>query len=1174
MANITTNLDIDYIQKDFSSTVDAIIAFANVNYGPGTSANRLWTDFNADSFSRNWLEIVAFVADVFFFYFDNQATQSYLQTATLQSAIKNIAKQFGFTPSSATSASGIASFTVSGAGTISRGYRVSASNGQNFYVTNDITAISAGTVNGNVLQGNIITQQFTAQGLQAEEFDLQGPNVVVDKTNLNPLDISPQLTINGNSYTLVTTTINNNGTDTAAISDSLGNVIGGGGRVFTLDERPDGTPFITFGDGIFGRKLNAGELITITYRSGGGSAGNIPKQTLNSLVDSNPIVSSVNNAADFSGGADEQSIDQLRQLIPASLRTLDRAVAAQDYADLLVANFSQVFAASAEANLTQPGIDLNIYVVPQGIGITSIVDNVSLKNTLSSFIDRRKMVTTQFQILDAFGVDTLISLEVFIADTASKTNVTRAIQTALTNYFSLTTGGPNNSGIGFATEILLKDINNLIEAITGITRFEIKRLTYRPRVQQTVIGLVSSYNVSPVQIYPTVEQVEWLLAASGPQTRTPGVTLFDNTGLIAFTYTSGTGVIQYAFPVDLSKVAPGDQFRDHTATTFTILAVDSANNNLSISTGQTVSTTVTSHLDGAVISGGTTFEGFKCFKKILANATNLSIDSITDNNLDLSVLKGTGTAVSPRVLLDNVNVFIPNQYATGDFFLVDASGNIWEIVSNDSDSIKTAISAVNDASIVVVTSGDYKIVQNMTGRQIVFQSEIFTVQYNSDNTLVSVGAEFSQIGTIGDAFSISQLQSNVGNLGVPVDLISYNAGTGIVRLNGAPDLSGVNSSYVLIDSSGQLFNVIGSDDISHPSVFYDIVNQDSEYVLNGAGLGQQIAEGFKVSSTDLYAVVSLNLQAKGNIVGNLTVKIVNDDGTGRPNLASVVAVSTPVNVSQVPVDAFGEVLFSFVTPPTLNASTQYHIVLAADAAYSAAEVNGTKSFDNTGLVGYTYNSITGVIQYSSSVILNSVKPGHYFRDSAGNYFKVQAVDAADNALTIPTAQSVDTSVPSTSDKGAVYVYDLVKAGLDSSSPSYPNGEFSRFDGTSWSNSTAGPSPSGTLQVMIFSVEGTKSVKVSSNLTPVTGPGATLSTRYYDDNNEISLVVGLSSGSITSAADANALAKGTVASVPNRPVDNFVFRSSRYADDIVNLRLNEIPQIKTSDISVQIFGGVD
>ena len=68
--SVTQNLDIDYIVADFNSATDAIINFATVNYGSGTSANRLWTDFSTDSFSRNWLEVLAYMSDVFFFYFD------------------------------------------------------------------------------------------------------------------------------------------------------------------------------------------------------------------------------------------------------------------------------------------------------------------------------------------------------------------------------------------------------------------------------------------------------------------------------------------------------------------------------------------------------------------------------------------------------------------------------------------------------------------------------------------------------------------------------------------------------------------------------------------------------------------------------------------------------------------------------------------------------------------------------------------------------------------------------------------------------------------------------------------------------------------------------------------------------------------------------------------------
>jgi hypothetical protein len=1174
MANITTNIDVDYIQRDFSSTVDAIITFANVNYGPGTSANRLWTSFNADSFSRNWLEIVAFVSDVFFFYFDNQSTQSYLQTATVLSSVKDIAKQFGFTPKSATSASGVVTVVTTGAGTISRGTIFEATNGAQFFVTQNTSIPFAGSFNLPVVQGTIVSEQFTAEGLQNEEFDLIGPNVVVDSDNLNPLDISPQITVGGNSYKLVPSFIRFNGTDTAPISDTLGNLIGGGGRVFQLDERPDGTPYIKFGDGIFGRKLNAGELITISYRSGGGSIGNIPEQTLTKVVSSSPIISSVTNSADFSGGADAQTIEQLRELIPASLRTLDRAVSEQDYSDLLVSTFSEVFAASTEANLEDPGIDLNIYVVPQGVGITKITDNILLKNKLQNYIDRRKMVTIQFQILDAYNIDALISFEVFISNTTSKSTVNNAIKAALQDFFDLSTGGVSQDGIGFATPILLKDIANLIEGIVGVERFEIKRLTYRPRVDEKIIGLITDYNVSQVQVYPKVEEREWLLAAAGLQNEVAGTVLFSNTSLIGFTYTSGTGELAYSFPVDLDGIAPGDQFRDGSGTDFTILAVDVPGYKLHLTTGLTINNTVTTSNHGSVRNGNTSYESYKVYKKILAKATNLSIDSITDNDLDLSVLTGSATAISSRVLLDNTNVFIPGEYATGAYYLVDSAGNIWDIVENGSNNIKTGLSAINDASVVVVAGGDYKIVKNLTGKQVLFQSNVFNIQYNSDNTLFSIGAQFSQIGTIGDAFAVSLIQSNKGSLGTAVDLLSFNNITKIVRLNSSPNLVGINSNNVLIDSSGQIFNIVGVDNIAKPSVFYDQINIDTQFTLQGSGIGEQIAQGFKVATTEVYAVVSLFLRRHGNIVGSLTAKIVNDDGFGLPNLGSPVAVSDPIDVSSISDITAEKILFSFATPPTLTSGTQYHLVLSSDAAYQAGEIDGVKSFDNTGLINFTYNSLSGVIGYASAVNLSSVLPGHYFSDSSGTLFQILAVDDANNEITLAASLTVDSSVPTIANDGSVFVYDKVEVGLDSSAPSYVDGEFSRFDSVSWSNSTLGPSPSGTLQVAAFSVEGTKSVIVDSNLTPVLGPGATISTRYYDDENQISLIVGLASGSITSATDVNAIGRGTVASVPNRPVDTFVFRSSRYADDVVNLRLNEIPQIDPNDIIIQTYGGVD
>lgn len=1663
----TLDKDLDYLQKDYNSVVDAVITFANTNYGPnsGVSANRLWTNFNADSFSRSWLELVAFIADTLYFYMDVQATQSYLQTATLRSAVRDIAKQFGFTPATASSASGDVVFTLSAAGIIPRGFKVASSSGVPFFLTNAIVAGSSGQYTGTVLQGEIKDETFTAQGLQNEEFGLIGPNVIIDKTNINTLDLTPIVMVNGNSYTLVDTFLKNNGTDTPAITDSLGEVIGGGGRVFTLEERADGKFFIRFGDGIFGRKLVVGEVVVITYRTGGGTQGNVPKGSVVNLVNTLPFVTAVSNPADFSGGADEQSIEQLRNLIPASLRTLERAVSKTDYSDILVAKFSEVQAASTSVNTTDPGIDLNIYVVPQGTGIVKVSENSLLINRLTDFIDRRKMVTTQFQILDAFGVACLISLEVFINSTTSRATVQQAIETAITAYFDLRTGGADGAGITFSEQILLKDIDNLIENIAGVERFEIKRLTYRPRIAQDVQGLVTTYTTSDVSIFPNVTESEWLVAAIGQQEEVENELIFANEKPEFFSYESTTGKLAYSFPVNLAGVAAGDLFRngpgvkekisiatvgdnagkeeiteitakadkqgqeevtlvstvddvagslfgryfvmydqagpvavwfgdastpqpnsganrhikvtlvsgdtntqvasklqlavdadsefsatvagfqvtithvvkktvfpaadgsvptgfsfvrliegedpqslggtyfdlgngsgtfirvwfdtgssvapalggaaalvpvvinpndpandvalalyaelfsllefanggtyysgnvvyvknsnvgtridpvdgakptgfqfvvttqgadansldgkwfniydenggisywfdtdnssspvppsiftrvvrintvnnadpdtvvatklkaaidagieeqteisciadtvgslnnkyffiysannateyvvyfnvagggiapvvpndsgignktvvevaiiqnetaedvasklqveldalpDFVATVitplykvlvqnaaggrctnakdaiiltaktnfnffitkqgssfdttisgnlltvevpvkgvcnlaedidtgftitrlkqgvadntdFVIKSVDTVNSVLYLDTGLPVNSLSPAALGGGSIrNGATIYQAYRVFKKVNAIATNLSVDSITDNNLDFSRLTGTASALGPRVLIDNEQVFIPNQWATGKYFLVDGSGNVWEIVSNTSNTLTTSATAVNDGAISSVSSGFYRIVDKLVGYQLVFNGQITNIQYNTHNTFYSVGGQFIQIGTIRDSFQISKTQANQGRFGVGLDLIGYNAATGTLKLNEAPDLQGVNTGDVLIDSSGQIFNITGVDNRALPDIKYADENKSNDLILFGSGLQSLLAQGITTTSTDVFSVVRFKMRRYGNVVGNLVCRIVGDNA-GLPDLAQPIAVSKSLAANSI-AELDDDVFFTFAFPPTLNAGNKYHLILGGDTAYSASfQANNTVFVNST---TYSYSPSTGVIQYDSPVSLSGVTVGNYLVDGSSSWFKVLSVDDANNRLVIDTNQSV----LSTSG-GNVVANDYVTLAVDDVASAFVGGEVARFDGVNWSNSVSGPNQFSVKNDAIFSISGPKSLTIKSNLTPVLGPGATTSSRYYDDNSETSFVIGLSNGLITSAIDANSLGRGTVGVVTNALVDNFVFRTSRYADDVVNLRENEIPEVSLSDVKIDLFGGV-
>lgn len=488
---------IDLVAKDFDSIVDALIAYATVNFGPDTESNRQWTDFNVDDFSRTWLELLAYVGDLIFYYLDVQATQSNLETATIRSVILNLAKQFGYVVPTATSASGLAKFSLSSATTIPFGFRLASANGSQFYVVSSSPSPGSTTLEPilQVIQGEQKQDTFIASGVQNEEIMLSFTSLVKDQDNSISLLRSPRVLINSVPYILVETFVNSFPTDLH----------------YKLSFNTDGRAILRFGDGIFGKRLEPTDNIVVNYRVGGGSIGNIAGDTLTVLVDSDPNIISVTNTQAFSGGANEPTTDRLKELIPASLRTLERAVALKDYSDILIANFPEVAKAEAELNTDNSGTDINVYVVPVGNTITAITDNVPLLNSISDFLDERKPVTTVVSIRDAYAVDTIFKIEAFLESGISRSDITTTIQTALTTFFDLVSGDIDGTGTKFGQTILLNDLYELLDTIEGINRFEIKKFHYRPRVVVTKAS-GSSYLLGEVKLFPNAEESEWTVA--------------------------------------------------------------------------------------------------------------------------------------------------------------------------------------------------------------------------------------------------------------------------------------------------------------------------------------------------------------------------------------------------------------------------------------------------------------------------------------------------------------------------------------------------------------------------------------------------------------------------------------------------------------------------------------
>jgi predicted phage baseplate assembly protein len=169
-------------------------------------------------------------------------------------------------------------------------------------------------------------------------------------------------------------------------------------RVYTLNP-VEGT--IRFGDGDRGLIPSpTANIVAAAYRAGGGSRGNAAvagsiKNPMTLLTG----VDKITNARDAVGGADEQTLDDLKLKTPALLRRRDRAVTPEDFESLVV-ELGGIAAAVALPTVHPdfPGVS-----VPGAITVAIVPDNSDVPPKPSSdliraacaMLDEKRLLTTE-----------------------------------------------------------------------------------------------------------------------------------------------------------------------------------------------------------------------------------------------------------------------------------------------------------------------------------------------------------------------------------------------------------------------------------------------------------------------------------------------------------------------------------------------------------------------------------------------------------------------------------------------------------------------------------------------------------------------------------------------------------------------------------------------------------
>ncbi|MFO0729689.1 MAG: baseplate J/gp47 family protein [Nitrospiraceae bacterium] len=104
---------------------------------------------------------------------------------------------------------------------------------------------------------------------------------------------------------------------------------------FVVETERDSTAYLRFGDGVSaGQKPDGGTKFVATYRVGNGRAGNVGAEAIARIVSDLKGFQRVRNPLSAQGGADAETMEEVRQFAPQAFRTQQRAVTEGDWAEV------------------------------------------------------------------------------------------------------------------------------------------------------------------------------------------------------------------------------------------------------------------------------------------------------------------------------------------------------------------------------------------------------------------------------------------------------------------------------------------------------------------------------------------------------------------------------------------------------------------------------------------------------------------------------------------------------------------------------------------------------------------------------------------------------------------------------------------------------------------------
>ena len=434
-------------------------------------------DFNSSALGT-LLDLLAYNTYYNAFYVNMAVNEGFLDSAQLRDSVVSRAKSLGYTPRSARGATATINIKFPNANTSTVDTTILIPEGQQFtttvnsipltFSTTESTLISANSLSGysanvNITEGTILTHRFNVSGSNTK-FTI--PNANVDTRYFS-------------------VTVQESGTNTVYTQASTLLEINGNSSVYFLEETSNNRPLLVFGDNVLGKRPASGSTVFARYRVVNAKDGNGANNfsATGSIGGQSTYTIETNSRA--AGGAEPEGIETIRFNAGKNFETQERAVTAEDYRRIVLANASDVKSVYVYGGQdASPPIYGKVYIAAAPIAGTVLSD--ARKAELVALLEKYNVQSIEPVFVDPtylYVLPKIISRVDFTKTTSTVAQIQSAIASKVIQYEE------NNLGLfgrKWRNSKFLATVDSADNGIVGSTLSEFKlQKRFRPDLNRT-----------------------------------------------------------------------------------------------------------------------------------------------------------------------------------------------------------------------------------------------------------------------------------------------------------------------------------------------------------------------------------------------------------------------------------------------------------------------------------------------------------------------------------------------------------------------------------------------------------------------------------------------------------------------------------------------------------------